>query len=764
MKSKIILAFVLINSFLGFSQNKTFDLLESKTETKILYDRVFGIANATKPELNVTSTKYYFQLYHEIQKADFLNRLPKLETIKTEAKLGFTKNQIPLSILIADFEKINPQAFLNGDLYSNSNNQIECKNNASSLFEKHTITMMASVVTKSKSNKVNFIMNDKMLFNTTSRVIKTIELKANDNKVWREFLPNIPFEVQFKTTGKQIINYKIEFNTGEIVEQSFQIEIENIENTMANKSAQDNMQEPNIINTINATIPFQGYDETASFIGQGEYELFLDTTNGVFDKPIVLIDGFDPGDGRNIASIYQLLNYNTGDNLADYLRSEGFDIVILNFPTYTRTGTTTIVDGGADYIQRNAFILVALINQINAQKIGSEKNVVIGPSMGGLIARYALRYMEMNSLNHDTRLYISFDAPHLGANVPISFQHQINYLAYGPLGFTELQDYVDGYLKSPSSRQMLIDQFEGHLQTGNQTEFNTSVVLPTGKPGFRDVFQNELNTMGFPNTTRNIAISNGANNGTTIGTPAQIVMAHTFNTSSTERAIIDLKFTPTANQTLQVSRFRGQYSLFGNWITIYESQANSKAPTFTDGLDTAPGGRYDMYSLESAFGTSALLTEFFDNLLAQYFCFIPTLSSMAISNTNNLYTPVSIASNTPFAAYSIPTVNENHVTLTNANAAFAINEIMNPVLTVPNNELESLWVVNPIQNQIVINSPQILENATITIINVLGEIIYEAKNKTVENSTTIENNLQKGVYLLKIENENGSMVKKLIKN
>ena len=102
--------------------------------------------------------------------------------------------------------------------------------------------------------------------------------------------------------------------------------------------------------------------------------------------------------------------------------------VILNFPNWTASDGMTLVDGGADFIQRNAFILVKLINEINSMKVGSEQNVIIGPSMGGLISRYALRYMEQNTLDHDTRLYLSFDSPHLGANVPIGLQYLFNYM------------------------------------------------------------------------------------------------------------------------------------------------------------------------------------------------------------------------------------------------------------------------------------------------------------------------------------------------
>ena len=40
--------------------------------------------------------------------------------------------------------------------------------------------------------------------------------------------------------------------------------------------------------------------------------------------------------------------------------------------------------------------------------------MVIGYSMGGLIARYALAYMEEQGIAHETRLYVSYDAPQKG--------------------------------------------------------------------------------------------------------------------------------------------------------------------------------------------------------------------------------------------------------------------------------------------------------------------------------------------------------------
>ena len=116
MKTKITLLVSILFSIISYAQDKTFDLIKDKTETNILYDQVFGISNATKINTeNITAT-YFMQVYHEMQRADNLARLPKLEALKKAANLGFVQNQIPLSVLICDFEKINSTSVENGDL------------------------------------------------------------------------------------------------------------------------------------------------------------------------------------------------------------------------------------------------------------------------------------------------------------------------------------------------------------------------------------------------------------------------------------------------------------------------------------------------------------------------------------------------------------------------------------------------------------------------------------------------------------------------
>ena len=79
-------------------------------------------------------------------------------------------------------------------------------------------------------------------------------------------------------------------------------------------------------------------------------------------------------------------------------------------------------DYSEEYIQANANTLIKVIQWVNAQKDNQENiatNVILGQSMGGVIARYALRKMEDAGMEHQVSLYISHDSPHLGANVPL---------------------------------------------------------------------------------------------------------------------------------------------------------------------------------------------------------------------------------------------------------------------------------------------------------------------------------------------------------
>ena len=191
----------------------------------------------------------------------------------------------------------------------------------------------------------------------------------------------------------------------------------------------------------------------------------------------MIIDGFDPGDRRQIQdsdphpwatdqthrSIEEMMTYfDTHGNpvaIIPILRELGYDVVVVNHPTHWHNGIR--IDGGADYIERNALTHVQLYRQLVHrlnQNNSEESLVIVGPSMGGQISRYALAYMEKHNLDHRTRLWVSIDSPHLGANIPIGVQSLL-HLMRDITGSVAAEDFIEQQLNSAAARQQLIEQY-----------------------------------------------------------------------------------------------------------------------------------------------------------------------------------------------------------------------------------------------------------------------------------------------------------------
>jgi len=514
--------------------------------------------------------------------------------------------------------------------------------------------------------------------------------------------------------------------------------------------------ERSVVSTITANIAYQGYGESQPYFGQGEYEIFLDNVDGILDRPVIVLDGFDPGDGRGIGALYSSLSYG-GQNLADELRDLGFDIVILNAPNYTTDGYD--ISGGGDFIQRNAMVLVALIQEINAQKQGSEELVVLGPSMGGLIGRYALAFMEQQGLPHETRLYLSFDSPHRGANIPISLQYLINYFAVVG-GDPMAQATVDFVLNSSAAKQMLIDHLLGHLAAGSDLEQDPNLLLPFGAPNFRDAFQQELDALGFPQNVRNVTMINGAIEGTTIGSPGMEVVNTSIEIDALTDIEIALYFTPSSGQSITVTDVR---TLFIG-IPVSTFTAHAESPSTSDGIDSAPGGTGNISAALAGGGGSPVLQEFIDALNQDEYSFIPTMSALAI-DTDNWHGPADL-SLSPFDNIEASTINSSHVSLTQSMADFAIIEIFGSLSNEDFGIDNAPMLLNPVKESIELYLPQIWQQGPLgaRLHSVDGRIIAQRGWAQVEQNLHWDLTLAQGVYLLELKSGSKTINLRLIKH
>jgi hypothetical protein len=167
--------------------------------------------------------------------------------------------------------------------------------------------------------------------------------------------------------------------------------------------------------------------------------------------------------------------------LSDY-HAEDYDIIMLDFK-----------DGATD-IKENAYLLQTLIKKVNQNKTtDAEANVIIGASMGAIVSRYALADMEADGIDHCTRLFLSFDGPHRGANIPLGAQYAIEFFATNSIEqFSKAREFLFGSLSRKAAQQLLIYQ----LHTTWENEHN--------------LFFAELNTLGYPQQCKNTAIASGS--------------------------------------------------------------------------------------------------------------------------------------------------------------------------------------------------------------------------------------------------------------
>lgn len=337
----------------------------------------------------------------------------------------------------------------------------------------------------------------------TNKAVSITSLQADSGSGYQNLTAGNSISVYYATGGRKTIRFIVNYSNGAQVHTYAQIHIEDNGASSSSSAARQGQPVPwDDRFTIQDThYGFQGYDETERKYNYGTWAVYYHRTSPggpierVIRKPVIILDGFDPLDTRDQRVIYgNYLAYGQNNKLGDELRDLGYDIIILNFPKDNLERLITITtpfgnfsfpvyrDGGADYIQRNAFLLVTLIEEINrilTVNQSSEKLVVVGPSMGGLISRYTLKWMENNGKNTNTRLWISFDSPHKGANIAIGDQHFLNFFAE-KANNKGAKDARDRQINSPAAKQMLLHHYLADLASGTRNN------LPAGAPNFRN--------------------------------------------------------------------------------------------------------------------------------------------------------------------------------------------------------------------------------------------------------------------------------------
>ena len=446
-----------------------------------------------------------------------------------EKRFSFQGNTIPIGLMDVDYYSLHEDAMSTGDYFTfDANNDLlfDHPNPVGSPYIQNNIFFGSPL--KQTSNYANptyridpaFFISD----NINSPIYSdpsALKINFDDNTGWNSFdISQVShYQPVYSTAGIKIIEIELEYRIGAVT------------HTKSSKS---------MLKTMSKSVKSLP-DEIIKLPGLqiGVYNGCSETENAD-EKAIIFLEGFDlfdavGGMSRDIGQIYDEM---IGGEFVyiDELRNFNYTYYVVNW------------DNSRIDMRFNALYLLNFIEFLKAKYNKSyEQFVMMGESMGGVIGRYTLTYMESDEylngdfspffiesaapanahyimenpglltvgsasrkeefvhLHHKTRSLITIDSPHQGANIPLSIQHAYKHgLNHIFPSHAYLNNIYNIGLESYAAKQLLLYHLQGKT-------FPSQSVSTYGPHIAHINFFEQLKKMGdYPQHCKLVALSNAS--------------------------------------------------------------------------------------------------------------------------------------------------------------------------------------------------------------------------------------------------------------
>jgi len=257
---------------------------------------------------------------------------------------------------------------------------------------------------------------------------------------------------------------------------------------------------------------------------------------------------------------------------------------------------------------------------------------------------------------HRVRTFVSYDAPHRGANIPLGLQHWTDFFA----GQSADAAFFRDRLNRPAARQMLAYHFEV-----------PQPATPAADPLFAVLQADFAAVGGYPQQPRRVAFANGS------GT--MLDQGYTAGAQLIDYAFSNLLVTILGD--VWAVPAGGPATVFDGRIRILFVQdvRRTVAVSSTLPYDSAPGGwRASMTQLDTTQAPYGDIVALHPN-----HCFVPTVSALDLDTADLFYDVAGdpdLLAHTPFdAVYYAAADNEEHVHISPAAAVALLAEVVHPV-------------------------------------------------------------------------------------
>jgi len=591
----------------------------------LLLDRVLDLADALAlaggadtPAIGSTRLR---QLVHELHGAASTPLAwPVGEDLRAAARPGADPALIPLALVDTEFARLREDALAAGLLRWEGEQLVETGLGDPYLRQ----PLVAAAVLRNwtyRGAALRLVLPPELILRTDAGPLPALALDAGDGLGFRSLTPGEPLPVAYASLGVKTLTLRLTRASGATAFARFTLAVRELQAPPYDE-----------LWPLTAETPYGGG------VASGQAYVYKAPGHATLENPVVVVEGFDLDNLMAWDELYELLNR---ENLLEDLRAAGYDAIVLNFSEST------------DYIQRNAYLLVTLLETVQAALADPEQDIaLIGASMGGLVSRYALAAMEQAGQPHRVRSFISFDSPQRGANIPLGVQYWLDFFQIE----SEEAGHLLSRLDTPAARQMLLYH-------------HTTPPGGSGLPDpLRGVLTSELAALGdYPAEPRLVAIANGSGAGADQGYPpgAQLI---DYEYGSWFVDIVGNVWAVPAGGSLRI--FEGEIDR----IWPLDDDALSVTVSGTLPWDSAPGGwrasLAEMDATEAPYGDIVALHP--------AHCFIPTISALALETSDPFFDidgTEDLLALTPFAAVYYPAANQEHVLVTPENKTWFMDEI-----------------------------------------------------------------------------------------
>lgn len=504
----------------------------------------------------------------------------------------------------------------------------------------------------------------------------TIEVDFNDGTGFKPISLDQSYQVSYAEYGVKKLTYKLTYNhISYLTSSSFLVETPSALGYNSGVAG-------NFVNAIEGynNVPDESFEVTYQGVSATAY-IEYGCGHDKLVRPLILVNGFDFSNEFDFEYIMGELQ---GANLDIPLQNNQMDIVFIDFE-----------QGSGDMYINAALtkMVIEQVNQLKAENLSEHDNVVMGFSMGGVLARMALREMEMAGIDHETSDYISYDAPHKGATVPLAVQYLIkdlggdvidnSILGIDGLFEWDLENFIftynvigaflglDGIDLADFGLAEIAMNSDLGIDVMKLTAMSTSpaakqLLRRQAKPGHANTTQhdvaftaehsnlmNYLTMIGFPQNCVNTAISNGNSNGDRAqganpGDYLFLLKLDKEQDTDTWIGSVDgnvdiwgksIEYTPSYKTIYHARIFAHKKVWVFGTITVNLYKRFVKARKHYP-YDMAPGG---LFLMPEGFSATDLNAMFIDKgfeidvptIMSDRFCFIPTVSSLSLNQANN---------------------------------------------------------------------------------------------------------------------------------